>query len=114
MRQAGIIALFGLIALEDKWINRLNEDHNNAKILAEGLQSLNYSISVQKPETNILMVHFPENTPMKKIILSLENEGVLAYDINQKIRFVTHYGIDEDDIDFSIEKIGNVIKKILK
>lgn len=113
MRQAGIIASFGLVALEDKWINRLNEDHNNAKRLADGLLSLNLSISVQKPETNILMVHFPDNTSIKKIILSLQSEGVLAYGINQKIRFVTHFGIDEDDIDFSIEKIGNVLKKIL-
>ncbi len=114
MRQAGIIASFGLVALEDKWINRLNEDHNNAKRLAEGLLSLNLSISVQNPETNILMVYFPDNTPMEKIILSLHEEGVLAYDISQKIRFVTHFGIDEDDIDFSIEKIGNILKKILK
>jgi len=113
MRQAGIIASFGLVALEDKWINRLNEDHNNAKRLADGLLSLNLPITVQKPETNILMVHFPENAPMERIILSLQSEGVLAYDINQKIRFVTHFGIDEDDIDFSIEKIGNVFKKIL-
>ncbi|HUU77870.1 MAG TPA: GntG family PLP-dependent aldolase [candidate division Zixibacteria bacterium] len=113
MRQAGIIASFGLVALEDKWINRLNEDHNNAKRLADGLLSLNLSISVQKPETNILMVYFPDNAPIKKIILSLQSEGVLAYDINQKIRFVTHFGIDEDGIDFSIEKIGNVLKKML-
>jgi len=113
MRQAGIIASFGLVALEDKWINRLNVDHNNAKRLADGLLSLNLPITVQKPETNILMVHFPENAPMERIILSLQSEGVLAYDINQKIRFVTHFGIDEDDIDFSIEKIGNVFKKIL-
>jgi len=113
MRQAGIIASFGLVALEDKWINRLNVDHNNAKRLADGLLSLNLPITVQKPETNILMVHFPENAPMESIVLSLQSEGVLAYDINQKIRFVTHFGIDEDDIDFSIEKIGNVFKKIL-
>jgi threonine aldolase len=113
MRQAGIIASFGLVALEDKWINRLNVDHNNAKRLADGLLSLNLPITVQKPETNILMVHFPENVPMESIILSLQSEGVLAYDINQKIRFVTHFGINEDDIDFSIEKIGNVFKKIL-
>ena len=97
-----------------KWINRLKEDHDNAKRLADGLLHLNSSISVQSPETNILMVHFPDNAPMEKIILSLQSEGVLAYDINQKIRFVTHFGIDEEDIDFSAEKIGNVIKKILK
>ncbi|MHA1671978.1 MAG: threonine aldolase family protein [Promethearchaeota archaeon] len=114
MRQAGIIASFGIVALEDKWINRLSEDHDNAKRLADGLISSNPSISVQKPETNILMVHFPDNAPMEKIILSLQDEGVLAFNIKQKIRFVTHFGINEDDIDLSIERIGNVLKKILK
>jgi len=114
MRQAGIIASFGLVALEDKWINRLSEDHGNAKRLADGLRTLDLSISVQSPETNILMVHFLDNAPMEQIILSLQSEGILAYDINQKIRFVTHFGIVEEDIDYSIEKIGVVLKKILK
>ncbi|MHA2346887.1 MAG: threonine aldolase family protein, partial [Candidatus Hodarchaeales archaeon] len=36
MRQAGIIAAFGLVALEPKWINRLKDDHKNARLLAEG------------------------------------------------------------------------------
>jgi len=49
MRQAGIIASFGLIALEQKWIDRLEEDHKNAKLLAEGIESYNLPIKVHKP-----------------------------------------------------------------
>jgi len=112
MRQAGILASFGLIALEPKWIRRLEEDHKNAKLLAEGLKGLNFPIKVQEPETNILMVEFPENTPMHKLITALNKEGVMAFDVKQKIRFVTHFGVNEEDIQYSIDKIAKTLVKI--
>jgi threonine aldolase len=112
MRQAGIIASFGLIALEPKWIKRLEEDHKNAKLLAEGLKELNFPMKVQEPETNILMVEFPEYTNMRKLITALNNDGILAFDIKQKIRFVTHYGINEEDIQYSIDKIAKTLEKL--
>jgi len=113
MRQAGIIASFGLLALEPKWIGRLDEDHKNCKLLANGLENLNLPIEVRKPETNILNVYFQDQTPMENLIRALHKEGVLAFNVNQKIRFVTHYGIDEDDIQYCLEKIGIVLKQIL-
>ncbi|MEE9213930.1 MAG: threonine aldolase family protein, partial [Thermodesulfobacteriota bacterium] len=58
MRQAGIIASFGLVALEPKWIKRLEDDHKNAKLLADGLDNLDSSIKVHKPDTNIVIVEF--------------------------------------------------------
>jgi threonine aldolase len=110
MRQAGIIASFGLIALESKWIQRLGEDHENAKILANGLKELSLKIEVQEPDTNILLVEILENKDVNKILLALSKEGILAFSIDRKtIRFVTHYGINEDDIQYSIEKIGAIL-----
>ncbi|MFX1599104.1 MAG: threonine aldolase family protein [Promethearchaeota archaeon] len=110
MRQAGIIASFGLIALELKWINRLEEDHRNAKLLAEGLESYNLPIKVNKPETNIVIVELLKKAHIFKIVTQLGKEGVKSFNISkEKIRFVTHYGIDEDDIQYSIQKIGNVL-----
>jgi len=114
MRQAGIIAAFGLIALEPKWINRLDEDHQNAKILAEGLKNYKLPIKVHPPETNILIVEFLEKVRIHKIINQLNNAGILAFNISkQKIRFVTHYGISSDDINYSIEQIGLLLKIFL-
>ena len=114
MRQAGIIASFGLIALEQKWINRLEEDHKNAKLLAEGIETSDLPINVHKPETNIVIVELKKKTHTFKIINTLGKEGILAFDISkEKIRFVTHYGIDEDDIQYSIEKISNILNKFL-
>lgn len=111
MRQAGIIASFGLIALESKWINRLSEDHENAIILAHGLRDLNLKIRVQEPETNIILIEILEKNDINRIISALSREGVLAFNIDrQRIRFVTHYGINEDDIQYCIEKIGTILK----
>jgi threonine aldolase len=115
MRQAGIIASFGLIALEPSWIKRLEEDHRNAKILAEGIESYDLPVLVQKPETNIVIVELLKKAPIFKIVTELEKEGILSFNINkEKLRFVTHYGIVEDDIQFSIQKIGKVLSNFIK
>jgi len=112
MRQAGIIASFGLVALEPKWIKRLEEDHKNAKLLADGLQNRDSQIQVHKPDTNIVIVEFLNNISISNIIKELGREGILAFNISKKkIRFVTHYGIQEDDIQYSIETIRDVFQK---
>jgi len=111
MRQAGILACFGLIALESKWINRLNEDHINAKQLAEGMKGYNMPIKVQSPETNIFFVQFPKKAPMEEIMADLHRDGVKVFNFDHRVRFVTHYGITEEDIQYSIDKIENVLKK---
>ena len=114
MRQAGIIASFGLIALEQKWINRLTEDHKNAKLLAEGIKSYDFPIKVNNPETNMVIVELMKKARIFKIITELGKEGILSFNISkEKIRFVTHYGIDEDDIQFSVQKIGKILSKFL-
>ena len=114
MRQAGIIAAFGLVALESKWIQRLSEDHKNAQNLAEGLNNYDLPIKIFSVDTNILIIELLGEYRIVKIINELIKEGILAYNISrEKIRFVTHYGINEDDIGYSIVKIGNVLKKIL-
>jgi threonine aldolase len=112
MRQAGIIASFGLVALESKWIKRLEDDHKNAKILADGLKNQDSLIKVHEPDTNIVIVEFLKDIDIFKIITELGQEGILAFNISKnKIRFVTHYGIKKDDIQYGIETIRNVIQK---
>lgn len=114
MRQAGIIASFGLIALEEKWIKRLEEDHKNAKLLYEGIESYDLPIKIHKPETNIVIVELMKKTRIFKIVTELGKEGVKSFNISkEKIRFVTHYGINEEDIQYSIQKIGKVLSSFL-
>ncbi len=114
MRQVGIIASFGLVALESSWINRLKEDHKNAKNLAEGIERYELPIKVSKPDTNIVIITVPDSIRSAKVVRSLGNEGIFAFNIDKrKIRFVTHFGINEDDIEYSVKKIGQVLNKIL-
>ncbi len=114
MRQAGIIAAFGLLALEPKWIKRLDDDHKNAKRLAQGLKNFNLPIKVHPTDTNIVIIEMLEKVRILKIITALNKAGVLAFNISkEKIRFVTHYGINADDIDYSIEQIGLILKIFL-
>ena len=114
MRQAGIIAAFGLIALEPKWIKRLNEDHKNAKLLSQGLKNFNLPIKVHPTDTNIVIIELLGKANVLKIINQLKNTGILAFNISkQKIRFVTHYGINKDDVEYSIEQIGHALNKFL-
>lgn len=114
MRQAGIIAAFGLVALEPKWIHRLAEDHINAKLLSEGLKNLNIPIKIHRTDTNIVIIEMLEKVRILKIITALNKAGILAFNISkEKIRFVTHYGINTDDINYSIEQIGIVFEQYL-
>jgi threonine aldolase len=114
MRQAGIIAAFGIVALEPKWINRLADDHKNAKLLSEGLKNLNLPIKVHPTDTNIVVLEMLKEIRILKIITALNKAGILAFNISkEKIRFVTHYGINADDINYSIEQIGIVLKQNL-
>ncbi len=114
MRQAGIIAVFGLIALEPKWIQRLEEDHKNAKLLAECIKTYNLPVKIHTPDTNIVIVELMKKIEISKIITEFGKEGVLAFSISKdKIRFVTHYGLNENDIEFASEKIGKVLTKFI-
>jgi threonine aldolase len=114
MRQAGIIAAFGLVALETNWIKRLEVDHKNAKKLADGIKNYDLPIKIYYPDTNIFIIELQGNCRISKVVNELNKEGILAFNISkEKLRFVTHYGITMDDIEFSIEKIGAVLKKFL-
>jgi threonine aldolase len=114
MRQAGIIASMGLVALESRWIKRLEEDHRNAQLLANGLHEFSVPLNVTIPESNIVFVEFPLNIPMYKLISSLKDEGILCLSTNNRVRFVTHYGITEEDIELCIAKLNSILSRVAK
>jgi threonine aldolase len=115
-RQAGIIASMGLVALEQNWIQRLDADHCNAKSLARGLMEKkdDLPIDVATPDTNILLIGFTQKLSIEKlyaIVEELNERGILCFDMGPRIRLVTHYGINEDDITYSIPVIHQTIQK---
>jgi len=98
MRQAGILAACGIVSLT-KMIGRLEEDHKNAKKLAQGLAQFPYfKINPDDVETNIVIA---ETTIDPEVILSyLRSKGILALQFGPgRIRFVTHKDVNEEDVE---------------
>jgi len=94
MRQAGVLAAAASHAL-DHHIERLAEDHANARALAEGLQGLP-GVTVTPPQTNILFVDLaPERAA--GVVERLRAAGVLCTGL-YKLRFVTHLDVSAADI----------------
>jgi len=99
MRQAGMIAAPGLLALENR--TRLHEDHTNARRLADGLRGVD-GLSVHEPDTNIVLVD--TDRPAETFLDALEAEGVQASRFGpRQVRFCTHWNVDESDVTAAIE-----------
>ena len=111
MRQAGVIAAPGLIALT-KMSERLSEDHANAKLLAEGLGNIDCLSIENEVETNIVLVNIAgTGMTADQFISTLKQEGILVVAFGpQTIRFTTHYNVTKDDINAVIDKLNIILK----
>jgi threonine aldolase len=110
MRQAGIIAAPGIIALEEM-IDRLEEDHKNARRLAEGLAKIDgINIDLKRVQTNIICYDVSNiGVSAEFFIRKLKKNGILALSLSKNsIRMVTHRGIIKENIEKTIE----IIRKI--
>ena len=98
MRQVGVLAATGLVALREM-VDRLAEDHANAKILAEGLAGMpGVSIDPAAVETNIVIFRLPDADRAAAFRASATREGVLLSVVGGgRLRAVTHYGITAGD-----------------
>jgi threonine aldolase len=95
MRQAGVLAAAGLIALE-QMPARLHQDHANARLLAEALSNLeNVVINLKTVETNIVIFRLKGGVNAAEIVARLKVRGILASTLGpEMIRLVTHYDVD--------------------
>jgi len=110
MRQAGIIAAAGVVALE-QMTDRLIEDHARAKRLAEGL-ARSPAMEVAPVTTNILYLQITESVSKspKEVASELAKHGVLLNSRGGgRFRAVTHYGIDDEDVERAIDVMGQVV-----
>jgi threonine aldolase len=102
MRQAGIVAAPGLLALQNR--ERLNEDHRRARELAAGLDAIE-GFNAAEPETNIVLVETDD--PAEAVLDRLDERGVAGVAFGEKtIRFCTHWDIDDADVEAVIERAG--------
>jgi len=100
MRQAGILAAAGIVALETM-VDRLREDHENARVLADGLARLpGIQIDLNLVQTNIVIFSVNrKDLDAAGLILKLGEQGIKAFAIGQdRIRMVTHKDLDRAGI----------------
>lgn len=108
MRQAGFLAAAGIYAL-DHHINRLAEDHQHAKVLANALAQTNYVERVIPPETNIVLFDVVNRYKTDEVVRALGKKGILCNATSNKtIRLVTHLDISSVMIDRAIEAINQL------
>lgn len=113
MRQAGILAAAGIIALE-KMTLRLHEDHENAKYMAEKLSEIP-GIKVKRDRLDIDMVFFEmgeDVIPEKVLIEKLYEKNIKINGLEDgEYRFVTHTGVAKEDIDYVISCMKELANK---
>jgi threonine aldolase len=109
MRQVGVVAAAGIVALETM-IDRLAEDHANARYLAERLAELpGVEIDPAAVETNIVVFTLRAGTA-DELLPRLAQVGVLATNFGpRRIRLVTHHGIERRHIDEAVARIARVL-----
>jgi threonine aldolase len=110
MRQIGILAAAGLIALEDG-PKRLPKDHENARRLANGLVNIpGITIDVEKVVTNIVIFDiYATGKTSAEIVLRLKESGILAIGFGNLIRMVTHCDVSTVDISTTIDAMASLI-----
>jgi threonine aldolase len=116
MRQAGVLAAAGLIALEEGPL-RLHEDHANAKFLAEGLAHIpGVRIDLATVQTNIVIFDISGTGMLAgDIVTKLKERGVICGSVNpQTIRFVTHLNVNRKDCEQALKAMEAVCAVAVK
>ena len=104
MRQAGIIAAPGLAALDN--VDRLAEDHENARALAAGLNEVD-GLRAPEPETNIVLVETEE--PAEAFLERCASADVLGVPFGDHlVRFVTHRDVSREACESAVDRIADL------
>lgn len=111
MRQAGVIAAAGVVALKSM-VERLRDDHKNAQLLADLARKIE-GIKVLHAETNMVFLGSAiSGVSTRRLCQELNTGGLLCFGEEVGIRCVTHYGIEEADIEAAAEIIKTVTQKL--
>lgn len=111
MRQVGILAAAGIVALNEMR-DRLKEDHGRAKRLALAITDLpGISLNPDHIQTNIVIFGFDHpRLSIPEFLAKLKEKEILALDTSEsRIRFVTHKDIDDEDVDRAIKAFKEIL-----
>ena len=108
MRQAGFMAAAGIYALENN-IERLKDDHVNAKTIADAISSSSFAETVLPVDTNIIIfsVKPPHSAP--QLVQQLKQENILGYAISPtQVRLVLHLDITPGMVNHTVKVIRSL------
>lgn len=111
MRQAGIIAAAGIVALSSM-VDRLEEDHETAKMLADAIANMGIGFDASAVETNIVVIDTTQTgKTAAEFTARFAEQGIKISQFGDyKIRMVTHHGITKEDIQYTIDIMARIIK----
>jgi threonine aldolase len=119
MRQVGVLAAAGLVALRDGpagMIERLAEDHANARRLAAGLAEMPGVTSLDPARARTNFVFFELTRPEQRMpfleALAGHGVGMIDYPGGDRVRAVTHHGIEEADIDQALVAVRRALAEV--
>jgi threonine aldolase len=113
MRQAGVLAAAGLVALEEG-PGRLWIDHENAKFLAQGLAEIpGITLNLDKVQTNIVIFSLKESGMQSADFISeLRKRNILVLPVDDiRVRMVTHLELDRSAVDAAIGAVSEIMRK---
>jgi threonine aldolase len=111
MRQAGILAAAGIVAMESM-VERLEQDHQRARRIGEELAAIpGLKVNLDGLKTNIVLVQIdPEWGNAKKLLAALKEKGVLASEFGpHKVRFVTHKEVNDLEADILVQSVREIM-----
>ncbi len=110
MRQAGVLAAAGIVAL-NTMVDRLADDHANARLLSDGLPRIpNIMVTAPVP-TNIVMFELAANVPGEELVREMDARGVrLSHRGGQRFRAVTHRMVTAEDVSDALERLSAYMK----
>ncbi len=110
MRQAGVLAAAGIVALESM-IDRLAEDHANARLLGEGLAGLpGITLDLTTVETNIVIFSVEGGAP--PFLAAIAEEDILALPVGpDRVRMITHCDVSREDVERALERMERVLRR---
>jgi threonine aldolase len=109
MRQAGVLAAAGILAITEM-VDRLEEDHVNARLLADGVSRLpGIVLDPPQVDSNIVVFRLPSADEAEAFETALLPDGVLVSNFGGgRLRVVTHYGISSEDCRRAVEVMSRV------
>jgi threonine aldolase len=113
MRQAGILAAAGLIALEEG-PSRLHEDHANARLFAEAIATCEgIEIDLRSVQTNIVLFTLCDDGDAPSVVATLKSEGILCSAIGaSSIRLVTHLDVNREQCERAVATIVKLLQQV--